>query len=210
MTQYKNHLNEAELANYVELLRKDEVKKSSQKILQHIEDCNECKNTVIELISFLEKEQSIPPQRKLTLPMFFQKKSIWKYAISAAAVVIIIPTIFVLNNSFLSPQFNINTFSNNPGLDHFVNENFRSESLVILSPLNDKEFAREENIIFNWKGKENLNLTLNILSNEEKLIYSFSMIENHYNLQDELQRGLYYWQLESEDDLLFTGKFYIR
>ncbi|MBC8311606.1 MAG: hypothetical protein H8E72_04825 [Candidatus Marinimicrobia bacterium] len=210
MTQNKNHLNEVELANYVELLRKDEVEKSSQKILQHIEDCNVCKNEVIELFSFLEKDQSIPPQRKLTLPLFFQQKSIWKYAISAAAVAIIIPMLFVINNSILNPQFNIDTFSKNPGLDHFVNENFRSESLMILSPLNDKEFAREENIIFNWKGKANLNLTLNILSNEEELIYSFSMIENHYNLQDELQRGLYYWQLETEDDLLFTGKFYIR
>lgn len=210
MTQNKNHLNEVELANYVELLRKDEVEKSSQKILQHIEDCNECKNTVIELFSFLEKEQSIPPKRKPILPMYFQQNSIWKYAISVAAVVIIIPTLFVITNLIKHPQLTINTFSNNPGLDHFVNEKFRSESLMILSPINDKEFTREENIIFNWKGKANLNLTLNILSNEEELIYSFSMIENHYNLQDELQRGLYYWQLETEDDLLFTGKFYIR
>ena len=71
-----------------------------------------------------------------------------------------------------------------------------------------KTFFSSENIDFQWQKTDIKSLILSLYNNQGKLIFQ-KEISSIYKFKQRLQPGLYYWQLETEDDIVYTGKFLV-
>jgi hypothetical protein len=104
-----------------------------------------------------------------------------------------------------------------PYLEEWITENVRSVNNnidTILSPGIGEKF-QEKVIIFNWRMVEKENVSLKILTNLEEEIFTSNLDKNqlsNYTVQATPEifkkAGLYYWRIEDENEVLFTGKFY--
>jgi hypothetical protein len=99
-------------------------------------------------------------------------------------------------------------FTTLPMFENAINNQVRANGITIVSPINSMSFKSDENIEFVWEnvGKH---LMLAIFNNKGKLIFE-EKIKTPYRLDASLQPGLYYWQLETEDEALCTYKFLIK
>jgi len=88
-------------------------------------------------------------------------------------------------------------------------DNFRSEEIEIISPKGSAEFIFGSEIVFKWSLMQKDSLLIRIFNNREENIYNF-VTKQQYLFNDELEPGLYYWKLESDEDLLYMNKFIIK
>ncbi|MEM1319357.1 MAG: hypothetical protein AAGG75_03825 [Bacteroidota bacterium] len=109
-----------------------------------------------------------------------------------------------------APQLIAANFAVNDELESMVGEVYRDEGFEALSPAVGEDFAPGQPINFAWKEKTSERLYLYILNNQEKEMHKVILISNRFQLDLPLDPGLYYWKLESEEDLLYIGKFNIR
>jgi hypothetical protein len=105
-------------------------------------------------------------------------------------------------------EFFADNFTVSPNLENLVNAHSRSLSIQVLSPLNGENFT--ERILFQWKADEDDRITLKILSNKEKTLRTISVRGSRYAFSQKIPPGLYYWKLESKDELLYLGKFIVK
>ena len=98
-------------------------------------------------------------------------------------------------------------FEPSPYLEEMVSDVSRAPSLTVLSPKNGEEI--KQNIVFRWEGAQNNVIYLNILNNKGIRLFNFKVDSNQFVFREQLQPGLYYWKLESEDDLMYIGKFFM-
>ena len=87
-----------------------------------------------------------------------------------------------------------------------INQEYRSDAIEIISPKKSETYKSSENINFKWKKSAIENLNLGLYDNKGKLIFQ-KKITSNYHFKQVLPPGLYYWQLETEDDIVYTGKF---
>ena len=85
--------------------------------------------------------------------------------------------------------------------------------LINVSPNDDVNFKNE--ILFQWEIKKNDLpyeglIELKIYDNKENTLYRFSIRNNHFQLNEALSPGLYYWSLMTEDEMVHLGRFYFR
>jgi hypothetical protein len=84
-------------------------------------------------------------------------------------------------------------------------------NLEILSPESNESFNKGQEIPFFWKADQDAKYTIKLYNNREvEPIYEFKNLDVELILSENLEQGLYYWKLESEEDLLFVGKFFVR
>ncbi len=93
-------------------------------------------------------------------------------------------------------------------LESLVDEVFRSDDLNIQLPENKDVYRPDSRIPFAWNGSEQ-QLTLVILNNQEEEIHSAELQTSSYLWTPNVDPGIYYWKLETEDDLLHVGQFFI-
>ena len=95
----------------------------------------------------------------------------------------------------------------NEELESMIGTTFRSDNFKIKKPGNHAVFKKDAIIVFEWEN--NISLNLSILNNEEEeqIVESVSGVQ--FELSSKLDPGIYYWKLETEDDLLHLGKFII-
>ncbi len=98
-------------------------------------------------------------------------------------------------------------FEINEDFESLVGTTFRSENFKAIAPVNNKAFKPGSMINFSWEGTVPLNLI--ILDNEEDILFEKTVESLSFNWTQQLEPGLYYWKLETEDDLLHLGKFTI-
>lgn len=98
-------------------------------------------------------------------------------------------------------------FIPSPHLEDLVMTEYRSSSIDIGAPKNGDTVMQP--VVFQWKETGNL-LTLKIFSNHEKTILARQSLTNSFTLKKRLTPGLYYWKLESDEELLYTGKFVVQ
>ena len=108
-------------------------------------------------------------------------------------------------------------FESNVYLEEWITENVRSGNDIldtVFSPLIGKKFYDEE-IAFKWNMTLNKEVSLKILTNQEKEIFNATPKQTQYLLSTiEVnpgvikQPGLYYWRIEDENEVLYVGKFY--
>jgi hypothetical protein len=95
-----------------------------------------------------------------------------------------------------------------PMFENIINNQVRSAGIAIVSPVNSQSFKPNETVEFLWENAEE-QLMLVIFNNKGKLIFE-EKIKTPYRLDASLQPGLYYWQLETEEESLRTFKFFIK
>lgn len=98
-----------------------------------------------------------------------------------------------------------------PDLENVIGQAYRNGySLDVLGPKNGTTLSGAARFV--WKTDLKKELTVKILSNGEKVLIEDSPGESGFLLDltaEEFTPGLYYWKLETEDDLLHVGKFFI-
>ncbi len=90
--------------------------------------------------------------------------------------------------------------------EDMVGESVRSMQFEVISPSNTQSFKPKAGIPFKWKG-ETIDRYIVVLDNKGEQVHKAKVLANEFYVQLKLDPGLYYWKLESEDDLLHVGKF---
>ncbi len=98
-------------------------------------------------------------------------------------------------------------FEESPNLEDLVQTEFRSTTINILSPAIG-EIVRTP-IIFRWKQYDKP-LKIKILSNKERTLVASTVRGDSFTTTKKFAPGLYYWKLETDDELLFMGKFLVK
>lgn len=116
-----------------------------------------------------------------------------------------------VSNNTLKKELAINSnekfFRKLPSFETQIDQEYRSEAIEIISPKNNMEaLTSAEKIDFQWQKPGVENLVLMLYNNNGKLIFQ-KKISSIFHFKQRLQPGLYYWQLETEDDIVYTGKF---
>jgi len=94
-----------------------------------------------------------------------------------------------------------------PYLEEMIDDVTRSQSITVTSPRNNDTLTTP--IKFNWKLSEGQASALKILDNKGHEINSAHLTDNQFILLEKIESGLYYWKLESEEELLYLGKFFV-
>ncbi|RPH34077.1 MAG: zf-HC2 domain-containing protein [Bacteroidales bacterium] len=95
----------------------------------------------------------------------------------------------------------------NPIFENAIENYVRSGSIVIIKPALSAEVKSADMLSFEWENHTST-LVLVIFNNTGKMIFQ-KEVSSPFVLEDNLKKGLYYWQLESPNESLFTGKFLI-
>jgi hypothetical protein len=166
-------------------------KRIDRVLLNHLKSNEDDKNQVNILVDFLLEEN-----------VFLKKNNYkkWQAYLFAAAILL----------SLLIPyMFYDVSFEENPDLEYLINSNLRSSDLRIISPT-DSEQINSDTLFFQWQGRIPHNYTIVILDNLANEVHRYHTSSNRYNFVSGLSNGLYYWKLETDDYLVFTGRFLIR
>jgi len=81
----------------------------------------------------------------------------------------------------------------------------RAFAVKVTSPPMNAEIKDE--VFFEWEKVNVAPLQLKIFNNRGKEIFNLVPENNSYRFTEKLTAGLYYWKLESEEELLYLGKF---
>lgn len=98
-------------------------------------------------------------------------------------------------------------FVESPNMEDLVQTQFRSISVEVITP-KAGDIVKQP-VVFRWKGM-NEPLMLKILSNKERVIASAQSLTDSYTAAKTLPPGLYYWKLETKDELVYAGKFLVK
>jgi hypothetical protein len=255
------HLNEAGVTLYVDALFLSAIEKVPETILNHVEECQKCKNEILELYeicksdpnhNFNDSSSLITPEKSRldhSIPIFLR---------IAAGILLIISITFILrygfskipsvntiisnstNDSQQTKSFNDSNdlpdkpFGNKKNIDiknkskeqNYIAANFKAypvfENLIktkyrsglsiqILTPKEGTKLSQDAPLLFSWEGEINEIFNILILNNKAEQVDLIKDIKgNKIIYPEKLKTGLYYWKIETEDELIFLGKFVIK
>jgi len=152
---------------------------------------------------YLEKQkasrQSVPGNRFQKNPPFK-----WAFAIAGMVVILAFMIVFQMNKS---PVYNHSVFQTLPYLEEMLADVSRSEMVTVFSPEIGQKY--HGHLLFQWDGTGEEKIYIKILNNQGDEIEYLESNKGEIQFNKKLNTGLYYWKLESEDDLLFVGKFLV-
>jgi hypothetical protein len=128
----------------------------------------------------------------------------WRPAIAGIGIAVIILAISMIR-PVSDPS---NKYETLPYLEGMIGNVSRSESITILSP-GVGETVRA-NPSFKWEGTEGETIYLVVLDHLGNERFALMTDSSEVRLPKRLSPGLYYWKLESAEDLLYLGKFVVR
>jgi len=99
------------------------------------------------------------------------------------------------------------TFDVNPNLEIMIGGQLRGTSIQAFTPSNNS--IAKSPIHFSWKKESVSSNTLRIVTNKNKTVFSHTTTGDSFDFREKLSPGLYYWKIESKDELLYVGKFFI-
>jgi len=115
-----------------------------------------------------------------------------------------------------SPKNNNNilaSYTPNPEFEQLYN-NFKSEMRgeeIEIITKNDIKLSKNKTILLEWENPKNTNLTIEIFDNKGTNIISENINGETFQINKELNNGLYYWKLFNDEfDLLWCGKIIIK
>ena len=101
-------------------------------------------------------------------------------------------------------------FTPSETLEPLVGAVTRGSGVSEIKPANGAELKIGEAVVFSWQTSVAEPLTLRLLNNREEEIFSRSVVGNRFSSPEIPEPGLYYWKLETAEDLLYVGKFLIK
>lgn len=102
-------------------------------------------------------------------------------------------------------------FQHSAYLDNLISQTYQSSTAIQgVEPENDVNFNGE--MLFKWQfpGDERQQpngLELRILNNKEQELYGFLVEGMKFSFEDQIDPGVYYWALLSEEEMLYLGRF---
>ncbi len=96
-----------------------------------------------------------------------------------------------------------------PEFENFIENSVRAGNLEVLSPKFNYKFKPNEIIKIRWESADFDSLNFIVFDNKANIIFE-KQIDTTYLFEQKLKPGLYYWQLETTEESVFTGKFIIR
>jgi hypothetical protein len=229
-----SHLSEEAVALYVDALKLESLDQLPEAIRDHVSECSVCKIEIEELFLLLEDEKyekeeshpfftSLPKSEKIGISLIFRIAAVFLLVLGSYGVFQLFwhkPDKNAENN--VAPNVSKVTiprdtslvkggeklFADNfavlPSLEDLVRTEYRSSTIEIQSPALNAEVG--ENITFQWTHAPGKHVILKILNNTGKEVHSVMTEKDTYIFKGMLRSGLYYWKLESDDELLFVGK----
>ncbi|MCX6138225.1 MAG: hypothetical protein NTV54_12095 [Ignavibacteriales bacterium] len=230
-----SHLSEEAVALYVDALKLKTIEQIPEEIRDHVAECPVCKIDIEELFLLLEDQQyAMEEQHSLfQSPLLSRKNSIvWVYRIAAVLLVALgsygvyqlsrhpgdknaggnlvpaAPTVAISadtspvkgNEKLLADNFTVL-----PLLEDLVRTEYRSNEVEIQAPALGAEVGNR--IVFKWSRVPGKFVIVRILTNAGREVHSAKTETNTYLFNGRLTPGLYYWKLESEEELLCVGRF---
>ncbi|MCK9422994.1 MAG: hypothetical protein M0Q38_10375 [Bacteroidales bacterium] len=100
-------------------------------------------------------------------------------------------------------------FKSLPELELLVGANTRTTTFKLIAPMTRQQIPAGSVINFTWDNEDNTQpVIISILNNRGKNIFETPGIQgNSYLLDtDDFQKGLFYWRITMEDELIMVGK----
>lgn len=141
--------------------------------------------------------------QKVSIP-FKTFRPRWALVSLSAAIALI--CVIILHNSSLSDR-QIDNFKPLPYLGAMINDGSRSWEINVLSPEIGEKLTGD--IAFHWEETDQEIVFLIILDNKGMEKFRSKPDGTSLLFSNNLDPGLYYWKLESEEDLLYLGSFVI-
>lgn len=208
-----NHLNDLAISLCVEALQTEQESRLPEEIQLHLQKCEICKREVLEFYeaySYINQETShenigsgakqAQGKRKIKNKFFFSIAAV--FLVALISTILLWPA-FYSHKSFKSPEYITNT-----ELEDLVNEVYRSGEVVFAQPENGATIRIP--VVFKWQANDIDTFYVRIMDNKENIVFETRTTVPSFKLTKKLSPGLYYWKLESKDDLLRVGKFYIK
>lgn len=95
-----------------------------------------------------------------------------------------------------------------PMFEEMLSSNLRAPTLNILSP-HPGQKVENGKIRFEWQADEPGPFYLKILNNRGRDVVAIETEQHRVVVTQKLSPGLYYWKLETREELLFLGKFIV-
>jgi len=118
---------------------------------------------------------------------------------------------FDLNNKQLADNSYINkkNYLELPAMENFIKNSMRSTNISVLMPKVGQKYSVNEAFKIEWGLEKTDSLNFVVFNNKGKLLFE-KTITKSFEYKHELKNGLFYWQLETEEEAIFTGKFFIK
>lgn len=182
-----HHLTELGFSYYLE--RPDD--KSAEEIVKHIESCEDCKKEYELWNGFLMDNRLFEREEK--------KFGGLKYL--AVAAILFFGLYYSLSDKA--------DYTTNKILEPMVGQIFRVSDFKLIKPSVFSEI-RQFPLEFSWVLKQDQTVDFYILSNKNQELIHYKLDKKQSVIIEDLEKGLYYWKLELNSDLLFLGKFIVK
>ncbi len=201
-------ISEKEKAHLNSILNSDPQIKEEYELWKRIDDSIRKKDT----INLRNKLKSImADSQEKTQPVSRIKRSISKkwYAIAASVVILISVGIGLYVSNIDKNETYAMNFTESPYLESSIVQT-RSDDIVVITPEQSDTYNIHENIIFNLEIPDSDPVKLLIFNNKETIIFETKLDMTPFVFNQSLTPGLYYWRIETEDDILYSNRFFIR
>jgi hypothetical protein len=234
----ENHLDDHGIALVVDALTLDRMEALPGSVLQHMESCDRCKQQILETAAAGIPLPQTPSTRHPYFdarPTVHMLPKVW-YNVAALFLLAVIGSgtfYLVISRSALPPERSIvqpadrpsppdlaaaeqteippssavDRYTPSPNLDDLIHSEFRSATLEIIAPKNGDPVSTP--VTFRWTDHPQP-LKLKVLTNKEVTILTAIVQHGRYTTAKRFEPGLYYWKLESDDELAAIGTFTIR
>jgi hypothetical protein len=237
VTPRLHHLTEEDTALYVDALKLDRVHELPADIRSHVQACDRCKADVLALHEMMPNEMYHTGMKHPYFDTTVHEPNVhylfpsYRVAAAVAGVALVGAGYYYIASSHstesiaakhpstsltqqpvpqkLKKEENLlaANFEPSPNLEGLVQNDFRSTSIEALSPVVGK--VTSQPITFKWKNYDGP-VTLKVLTNKEETVFTSTTEASNLTMKKNLIPGLYYWKLETDEELLFVGKFIVK
>jgi hypothetical protein len=232
-----SHLNEEGVALYVDALNLNTFEQLPEPVLEHVSECDTCKLNIEELFQLLEEEVEKPEEQRsffrsrpklesLNRSIFYRIAAVLLVGIGLYGIIrlglpgrdqgkiegstqIIPPSSAGIDSSSKGTAKNLlsDNYAVSPELEGMIGVHYRSSDIEVESPTVGERIHGK--VAFKWAWGEKEKVILKIVNNKGKEVVFAQTNENGYEFSGTLDRGLYYWRLETANELLYVGKFIV-
>jgi hypothetical protein len=233
-----HHLNQDGINLYVDALKLERQLDLPEDVRAHVAECQICKQQILDL-TILLRDVSFPREahpffdrehtvQRTAFSSSFRVAASVALLIGASAIVAYLvmrhpeqqvtqrtPPIPNVDTARAAktpltspPERYAANFAESPTLERFVDRSFRSGDIIIQSPTVGE--IMRDSLVFDWEAQIAPPFVLRIVNNREDPVSRHTVTGSHYVLARRFTPGLYYWKLESNDQLVYVGKFLVR
>jgi hypothetical protein len=233
------HLSDDGVNLYVDALKLERRQDLPGEVRGHVAECEECKRKVLEIHGLLDgleyrKEELHPTLDGVketspnTFPIFWRVAAGFAVLVGASAVVSYLFTMRTPDRTLTGehrvpvrdtaagpaaeakprPGLFAANFTESASLQKFVGQDFRAEGVEVVSP--PIGATVKQSVRFEWRGELAGPVVLRIVTNREDPVYQSMVRGSMVEVRKDFSPGLYYWKLESNDDLVYVGTFVVK